>query len=51
MIEKCPVCYGKGIVSPGFYNTPGMNWSTSSASAEQCRSCNGQGYIVMECEG
>lgn len=38
-----PVCGGNGIVSNGFYNT----WVTSTTAPEQCRSCNGKGYVEI----
>ena len=44
-VQRCPICYGKGIVSAGFYSTPGFQWSTTSASPEKCRSCNGMGVV------
>ncbi len=43
---KCPVCNGNGLVSNGFYRQTSGHWSTSDASPETCKSCNGLGYIV-----
>lgn len=40
---RCPVCLGRGFVEPGFYFLGGC--STTSASNETCRSCNGSGII------
>lgn len=42
-VRCCPVCGGNGIVSNGFYNT----WVTSTTAPEQCRSCNGKGYVEI----
>ena len=44
----CPVCRGNGLVPNGFYNQVSGQWSTSSVLAEQCRSCNGMGYVVVD---
>ena len=41
----CPVCVGKGIVPNNFYMGTSKNWSSSSATPETCRSCNGRGII------
>lgn len=45
MLERCPVCNGKGIVSNGFYTTTNDYWSTTTTAPETCRSCGGKGYI------
>lgn len=42
-VRCCPVCGGNGMVSNGFYNT----WVTSTTAPEQCRSCNGKGYVEI----
>lgn len=42
-VRCCPVCGGNGIVYNGFYNT----WVTSTTAPEQCRSCNGKGYVEI----
>jgi hypothetical protein len=47
----CPVCMGKGIVAPGFYLTTTGSWSGTSTAPEQCRSCNGHGYLMVQEEG
>lgn len=39
--EICPVCNGKGTVSPGFYPDD----STSNVR-QICRACNGRGIII-----
>jgi len=41
----CPVCGGNGLVANGFYNQIGGEWSTTSITPEQCRSCNGTGIV------
>lgn len=41
----CPVCNGKGIVPNGFYTSLGNMGSSTNASPEKCRSCNGTGII------
>lgn len=43
----CPVCGGNGLVSNGFYNHTGNTWVTSTTVPEQCRSCNGKGYVEI----
>jgi DnaJ-class molecular chaperone len=42
--HKCPICYGRGNVSGGFYNGAGI-YSVSDKTMETCRSCNGTGII------
>lgn len=44
----CPVCAGNGLVPNGFYRQTLGSWSTSDATPETCRSCNGAGYVVIE---
>lgn len=46
-VRCCPVCGGNGIVSNGFYNHTGNTWVTSTTASEQCRSCNGKGYVEI----
>lgn len=47
MVERCPVCNGKGIVQNGFYSSvTGYTISTTTAF-ETCRSCYGKGYIII----
>ena len=46
--HMCPVCGGNGIVSNGFYNHTGNTWVTSTTAPEQCRSCHGKGYVVID---
>ena len=41
--ERCPVCNGRGVVKPGFYNLG----DTTSLAIETCRSCGGKGYIIV----
>ena len=49
MVEKCPVCNGRGIVPNGFYLVPeGQGHISSSAAPETCKSCNGKGYITVD---
>lgn len=37
----CPVCLGKMVVPNGFYLSVGQTSTTSSASPEPCRTCDG----------
>lgn len=46
-VRCCPVCGGNGIVSNGFYNHTSNTWVTSTTASEQCRSCNGKGYVEI----
>lgn len=46
-VRCCPICGGNGIVSNGFYNHTGNTWVTSTTTPEQCRSCNGKGYVEI----
>lgn len=43
--QRCPVCYGKGIVAANFYLSPGPQWSSTSTAPEKCRSCHGTGVV------
>ena len=44
----CPVCQGKGLVANGFYSAIGVQtWTTSSITPEKCKSCDGEGIIVV----
>lgn len=43
----CPVCQGRGEVPNGFYNYIGAT-TTCHTAPEQCRSCNGHGYLVIQ---
>ena len=47
-IALCPVCAGRGIVPAGFYQSTGLIWTSPDATPQQCRSCKGKGYIVVE---
>lgn len=40
MLQKCPVCEGKGTVPVDFYG-----YNNTSASSEICHTCNGSGVI------
>jgi len=52
MIQKCPVCNGKGIVPNGFYFVPeGQSFVASGNILETCRACNGRGIILMDLKG
>ena len=46
---RCPVCWGKGLVPPGFYSQRGDEEisypMTSSAASEACHSCSGRGIV------
>jgi hypothetical protein len=44
----CPVCFGMGVVPPGFYDVMGSVLgyvSSTSAAPELCRSCGGTGLV------
>lgn len=43
--QKCPVCDGRGTVSPGFYSGQFVVGSTST-EREECRSCHGKGVLL-----
>lgn len=45
MIEKCPVCEGKGVLPPNFYQL--SNVVSANADPITCRSCDGKGYIII----
>jgi hypothetical protein len=44
----CPVCSGTGNVPNGFYNQISGEWSSTSIIPERCRSCDGQGIIIIK---
>ncbi len=44
---RCPVCNGNGLVPNGFYNQTSGSWDSTSTAPEKCRSCQGQGYIIL----
>ena len=44
----CPVCHGRGIVPPHFYNLSGV--ASTACSNEECRSCKGTGIIFCTLE-
>lgn len=41
----CPLCGGRRLVPNGFYFGCGPHWTTSSATPEMCRSCDGTGIV------
>ena len=43
----CPVCYGRGFVPAGFYESTGLTWISSTTGNETCKSCCGKGYIII----
>ena len=43
----CPVCYGRGFVPAGFYDSTGLTWISTTTGNETCRSCSGKGYIKL----
>ena len=47
-VACCPVCRGNGLVPHGFYLQTSGYWASSNTATETCRSCNGNGYIVIE---
>jgi hypothetical protein len=47
-VKTCPVCGGTGLVAPGFYSgLKEMCWSPTDAPNEKCRSCDGNGYVII----
>ena len=47
MVERCPVCEGKGLVPHDFYNKSCIVQVYPEVS---CRSCKGAGYITIPCD-
>ena len=47
-VSKCPVCYGSGLVPPGFYDPQPRagGWYITVPLREMCRACAGRGVIV-----
>lgn len=45
-VKLCPVCEGKTIVAPGFYEFA-PNPTAAVPQPEPCRSCGGRGYLVI----
>lgn len=45
-LERCPVCYGRGIVPEGFYSTTGLTWVSNGTGLETCKACQGKGYLI-----
>ena len=43
--HKCPICNGNGLVPNGFYRQTSGSWSTSDATPEKCRTCQGTGIV------
>lgn len=43
----CPVCYGRGFVPVGFYESTGLTWVSTTTGNKTCRSCSGKGYIKL----
>lgn len=47
--QKCPVCNGRGTVSPGFYSKDGFTSPYNAASTapmrETCQACGGKGIV------
>ena len=41
----CPVCWGKGLVPPRFYDVNLL--ASTSACVETCRSCRGTGVLWL----
>jgi len=46
---KCPICEGKGIVPAGFYTGQCCVRLLHSTKQEKCKSCDGEGIILSEC--
>lgn len=47
LVQCCPVCHGRGIVSRGFYRVPAdqPTFTDSSTGPETCRQCKGGGLL------
>ena len=45
--ECCPVCGGNGLVQQGFYLSVTGHFASNTTQFEQCRTCLGQGYVVV----
>lgn len=45
--DRCPVCFGKGVVPMGFYDMTNDGYSTTAKMPEPCKSCGGSGYIII----
>lgn len=43
--HQCPICFGKGQVIEGFYNSTGETFTVSNIKFESCRSCDGKGIV------
>ena len=43
----CPLCYGRGFVPAGFYDSTGLTWVSTTTGNETCRSCSEKGYIKL----
>lgn len=43
--HKCPVCYGRGLMPYGFYESQLGQWDTTSITDVTCRSCQGSGIV------
>jgi len=43
----CPVCMGKGFVQSGFYQHIGGCGTASDMTPDQCKSCEGKGFILV----
>jgi hypothetical protein len=49
IVEVCPVCEGRGEVPLDFYDEDGyLNSTEPFRKTEDCRSCNGRGYVIVE---
>lgn len=49
-LNRCPVCGGKGMLPPGFYNLV-QTANTRNTEPELCRTCNGKGFIIWPSHG
>ena len=47
---KCPVCEGRGIVPPHFYDGYYGTFVSTNTACDSCRSCTGSGIIFSENE-
>lgn len=48
LVQGCPVCHGNGLVPSGFYSVVvGQPYTGTSSAPEQCRACEGKGYIKL----
>lgn len=45
-VYKCPVCKGRGLLPPGFYQLTPIP-TVARLIDEECQSCDGRGIIIV----